>query len=333
MPSFSLSLPLPFFLDGPQTAQHLHVILPYAAMHDSSSQHVLQQLQLPHLGKLLRTLTASTVDDADTDTPTPPHERAVAATWGLPRHQPAWASLTQGICETPCAWITPCHWTTGADQVRMDDPCTLQLSDDDAHALHAVLQPWFQEDGLALQVVTPYLWCVSGAALTDIATASLDRVLLRDVTSWLSKAPSARQLHRLFSEMQMLLYNHSFNVQRTARGLEAVNAFWLHGAGQLSAGELKNAQLKQTTTAVQVIDALRQSALHQDWPAWREAWEKTDAGPLANLCAHIAAGGQASLSLCGESNTRSFHTAPQSLSTKIRKLLKPQRFADLHQAL
>ena len=54
-----------------------------------------------------------------------------------------------------------------------------------------------------------------------------EMVLLRDVSPGLPRAQTARTLHRLHSEVQMLLYTHAFNDRRAERGLQPINAFWL----------------------------------------------------------------------------------------------------------
>jgi hypothetical protein len=59
----------------------------------------------------------------------------------------------------------------------------------------------------------------AASCLMDLATASLERVLRRDVAAWMPESPqrAARTLHRLHSEMQMLLYTHPVNDARGAR--------------------------------------------------------------------------------------------------------------------
>ena len=335
MSSLPPALPLPFTLHtAPSDARHLHLILPYAALLDDSCQHVLKDLALPQLQQLLPLLNTSHVDEGSPEQLTPTHERAVARVWGLDTQTPAWAALSQEqSVYQPSAWMTLCHWTAGADQVRLDDPATLPLDMTDAQALLAVLQPWFEEDGLQLRIVEPGRWLVSGALLTDLRTASLDRVLLRDVSRWMPQSPHARKLQRLHSEVQMLLYNHQFNADRAERGLPPINAFWLHGAGHLSATAWHTAKTQQASTAVQLFDALRQTALRQDWPAWKDAWLAADAGPIAQLLAHVQQGGDATVTLCGESNARSFTTQRRNWLEKIKNRFSPLRFADLHQAL
>jgi len=332
--SASPVLPLPFDIPS-HSASHHHVVLPYAAVLDDSCQLILKDLALPHLEQLLKQLSPAHIDEGEIDTPIPPHERAIAAAWGLDAASPAWAAAASASTDA-CAWMTLCHWTAGADQVRMDDPSTLPIDMADAQTLHAVLAPWFEEDGMQLEIVTPARWRVTGAPLQGLSTASLDRVLLRDVTPWLPSAAiaaNARKLHRLHSEVQMLLYNHAFNAQRTARGVQPINAFWLHGAGQLSTQQATQVQQRQAQMQLLVADDLRQTALRQDWPAWKQAWLATDSGVLAALLRHIQSGGSATLTLCGERHARSYTTARRGLTDKIKNILSPQRFAGLHQAL
>lgn len=326
-------LPLPFDCNAPShKARHLHLILPYAALANDSCQLILKDLALPQLDQLLAQLTPNHSDEGSADSLIPPHERAVAHLWGLHNAAPAWAALAQHS-EQPCAWMTLCHWTAGADQVRLDDPATLPLDMADAQALHAILQPWFEEDGMQLHITEPGRWLITGTALQDLQTASLDRVLLRDVSHWMPQGPHTRKLQRLHSEVQMLLYNHAFNTARAERGQPPINAFWLHGAGQLSAAQLQAAQTLRDVTPVLFVDSLRQAALRQDWPAWKEAWQAADAGPIGQVLAHVQLGGTATVTLCGEQHVRSFTTQRRNWLQKIQNKFQPQRFAGLHQAL
>lgn len=351
------TLPLPFAQHSPtpsatalpaataaaDASAHWHLVLPYAALQDPSCQHVLGQLQapnaLPQLQRVLRSLQAAPArasDDGDEDTPIPPHERAVARAWGLNPQAPAWAAAADNAPanDTPCGWFHPCHWTAGADQVRMDDPSALPLSAEDAQALHAIIAPWFAEDGLQLHIDTPARWRISGAPLAQLPTsAALDRVLLRDVRAWQPSSRHARQLHRLQSEVQMLLYTHPFNDARAQRHQPPINAFWIEGTGSLDDAARSTLRQRQSTHPVTVVDSLRQTALRQDWPAWKRAWQAADAGPIAQLAQHIAQGGSATLVLCGERNARSFTTAPRNWLGRLQQLWGGTSFKDIHPAL
>ena len=321
-----------------------HLFVPYAALPTTGGQQALARLQLPHLERLLARLSLLTQDSGDEDSFDLPHERALARTVGLPATDSgalpwaAWhvrqsggkaaADTLAAPTDAACAFFTPCHWQIRTDHVTLDDPAALQLDEAASRELLAVLAPWFVEDGITLHYDQPTRWLAQGAPLADLATASLERVLHRDLRMWLPDPQRAAQLHRLQSEMQMLLYTHPLNDAREARGLPTVNAFWLHGAGRLQASAAPVSDAKIT-----VHSELRTPALQEDWPAWVQAWHALDAGPIAALAARAARGEAVQLTLSGERSALTWHSAPRSLRQKIAGVFRSQRFADVGQQL
>lgn len=321
----SADLPLPFALPQSDDAAGTrstcpHLILPYAAVEGAPA------VATPQLDALLALLHEQTRDGDDYDSPIPPHERAVARLLRLDTQAPAWAAVG-APAGVPHAWLTPCHLHAGADQVRLDDPAQLQLTLEQAQQLHAILSPWWAEDSLQLEVLTPLLWRVSGAPLAGLRTASLDRVVLRDASLWL---PQTQPFQRLHSEAQMLLYNHPFNDKREAQGLPPINGFWLHGAGTLGS---KHATPANAAADLIVLDSLRQTALRQHWSAWQQAWQAAEAGPISALLAHVRAGGAAQLTLCGEAQAIHFSVARPGLLQRFKAIFSAKRFADLREQL
>lgn len=321
----SADLPLPFALPQSDDAAGTrstcpHLILPYAAVEGAPA------VATPQLDALLALLHEQTRDGDDYDSPIPPHERAVARLLHLDTQAPAWAAVG-APAGVPHAWLTPCHLHAGADQVRLNDPAQLQLTLEQAQQLHAILSPWWAEDGLQLEVLTPLLWRVSGAPLAGLRTASLDRVVLRDASLWL---PQTQPFQRLHSEAQMLLYNHPFNDEREAQGLPPINGFWLHGAGTLGS---KHATPANAAADLIVLDSLRQTALRQHWSAWQQAWQAAEAGPISALLAHVRAGGAAQLTLCGEAQAIHFSVARPGLLQRFKAIFSAKRFADLREQL
>lgn len=324
----------------------LHLIVPYAASHHPGCRHALQTVSLPHLDWLLSHLQRTASDTFDEDHPAMPHERALARALGLPgdgAHAPwaAWHVQQQNQAANAQAWafITPCHWQVGTDHITLLDPQDLALDEAASRALLDVVAPWLQGDGITLAYDQPTRWLASGALLADLATPSLERAQGSDVRGWLqhqaqttgqhsAPAQAAQTWQRLHSELQMLLYTHPFNDARSAQGLLPVNAFWVHGAGRLDTAPKPSA-----VQAVQVQDALRASALRQDWAAWASAWAALDAGPLAQLHAQVARGASAQLTLCGQRNAITWHTGPRSLRHRVSSLFRPQRFMDVREQL
>ena len=317
-----------------------HLLIPYAASRAPGAQEALKGLALPHLDRLLARLSTADASPGEETSLTPPHERALAQALGLGTQDgliawAAWHRLQQGqpTGQTPdeSAWafITPCQWQVTTDHITLHDPAQLGLDEAASRELLAIVAPWFAEDGITLHYDQPTRWLASGPLFANLATASLERVLLRDVRAWMPDAKQARTLHRLHSEMQMLLYTHAFNDARSAQGLPVVNSFWVHGTGALAGPP----PATPSTPPPHMPTTLRDAALRDDWRTWASAWAALDAGPVADLLRQAESGSPVQLTLCGERNTLAFHTAPRTLAQRFQSLFRPQRFTDMREKL
>jgi hypothetical protein len=314
-----------------------HLLIPYAASASPGCQQALQALALPHLDRLLARLSPHPLqsDSGEETSFSAPHERALARALGLPFDDDgripwaAWHRHQHGQSTNGDAWafVTPCQWQVSTDHVTLRGPDQLALDDAASRALLAIVSPWFAEDGITLHYDQPTRWLASSPLFADLATASLERVLQRDVRAWMPDAKEARTLHRLHSEMQMLLYTHAFNDERSERGLPVINSFWVHGTGVLPVPAPSPAS---TPT---VPATLRDAAVNEDWRAWAAAWTALDAGPVAGLLRTAESGTPVQLTLCGERNALDFHTAPRTLAQRFQSLFRPQRFTDMREKL
>lgn len=291
----------------------MHLLVPFASPWSEAGRAALKTLQLPNLQRLLLRLDAGAVDAGDESSLSPPHERALARELGfgggdgrLP-----WAAhfaAIDGIETADLAWglLSPTHWHVGADLVSLADPDALALDDGDSRALFAAVAPLFEADGFVTGYGAPTRWYAAHASLAGLATASLDRVIGRNVDRWLPAAPAARTLRRLQSEVQMLLHVHPLNEAREARGQWPVNSFWLSGCGV--------AQPMRAATGLVVLDALRRPALGEDWSAWRDAWHALDAGPLRDA---LHGDKPLTLSLAGERSAQRFEPAARGWWSRV----------------
>jgi hypothetical protein len=328
-----------------------HLLIPCAAVASEGAQQTLHSLALPHLAALLARLTPDTrrAHWGDETSYSSPSEVALAHSLGLPTEDgripwAAWHRIQSGPAaqpavdgadlpsaeETVWAFVTPCQWQVSTDHIILGDPAQLALDETASRALLAIVQPWFAEDGIHLHYDQPTRWLAHGAPLQGLATASLDRVVRRDLRTWMPRSAdkkATRTLQRLQSEMQMLLYTHAFNDARSEQGLPTVNSFWVHGAGSLSARPAPSAPAPHIDTSLQT------PALREDWHAWAAAWQALDAGPVAQLRQQAEQGQPVRLTLTGERGVQSFHTAPRSLLQKIQSILSPQRFQDVRNKL
>lgn len=318
---------------------HHHLIIPFAASTSEAARQALTGQALPHLERLLTRLRTTHQIQGEETSLSMPHERALAHALCLPDDDgrtpwAAWHCLQPGAPALPgqdrtqaFAFVTPCQWQVSTDHVTLCDPQALALDEAASRALLAIVSPWFAEDGITLHYDQPTRWVAQGAIFDDLPTASLERVLLRDVRPWMPPAASARTLHRLHSEMQMLLYTHAFNETRSEQGLPPVNAFWVHGAGAWT-GEYRTTQTRPT-----LQDDLRGPALREDWAAWTAAWKALDAGPLASLLQRAEQGQPVRLTLCGERGAVTLESYPRALWHRIQGFFMPQRFTSLHDQL
>lgn len=194
----------------------------------------------------------------------------------------------------------------------------------------AAMRPFFEEDGIELHYLEPLRWLAQGQALAQ-PTASLDRVLGRNVDAWLPATPELRTLRRLQNEMQMLLYTHAVNEERQQRRLLPVNSVWFSGSGELQAN---TPETPATPAApLHVARALVPAALAEDWPAYAQAWAQLDATAILALLERQQAGQSVRLSLCGERASLTLQTAPRGLLAQIKQLTRRPAWPGLLQGL
>jgi hypothetical protein len=316
------------------------LLIPFAACSAEAWLPTLQSLppdSLKRLGQLLQGMKLVQTDTLNAESLSPPHERAAARALGLSSPQTLdglipWAArdaaeMLQAGNDKAWAWVTPCHWAMGHLHATLSDPAALQLQESESRALLAIMQPYFETDGITLHyadTLGPGRWLAEGEQFRHLATASLDRVLARNVDAWLPNTKDAGPLRRLQNEMQMLLYTHPFNDERAARRQLPVNSIWISGTGALPADQKPRARAE-----ISVPRSLAQAVFREDWAGYAQAWATLDAGEIAGLLARHRAGETVQLTLCGEQSAQTFQTHRAGLWTRISSLLSPLRTLDL----
>ncbi|MEO7401168.1 MAG: hypothetical protein ABIV07_10450 [Polaromonas sp.] len=311
------------------------MIIPFAGCSAEGWLPALQALpreNLGQLGRLLQGMAVLQTDRQDAATLSPPHERALARALGLasdttPDGLLPWAAKDAAEHmparhDKAWAWVTPCHWAMGHLHATLSDPAALALGEDESRALLAIMQPYFETDGITLHFLSPERWLAEGELFRHLPTASLDRVLARNVDAWLPDAKNAGPLRRLQNEMQMLLYTHSFNDAREARRQLPVNSFWLSGTGALPAA-YGPAPLDVTAPR-----DLAQAVFREDWTAYGEAWAGLDSGAIAQLLARQRSGESVRLTLCGEHSAQTLATSPKGFFARISSIFATTSILD-----
>jgi hypothetical protein len=298
----------------------MQLIVPFAGVLSEAGRHAAQELSLPHLERVLAAASAQSPLGHDERSLSAPHELALAQSLGWPLADGLlpWAARTaqrDGLAPSTHALglLTPVHLHLGTEQVTLTDPAQLALDDVDARALFGALQPLFGDAGFGLHWGHATRWYVEHDSLGQLATASLDRVIGRNVDPWLPPARDARAWQRLLSEAQMLLHTHDVNQRREARGAPTVNSLWLSGCG--------GARPSATSDEPAIDDRLRAPALGEEWAAWSDAWRTLDAGPLAQL---LDAPDGVTLTLAGERRAMSFALHSPSGWQRVRTAWRRQ---------
>jgi hypothetical protein len=296
----------------------MHLMIPFASALSDACTHTLRDLSLPRLAKLTSMLTPTARWGSDEYSLSPPHEQAMATAFGWPSDDGRlpWAAhlaRADGLDPGERAWglLTPAHWHVGRDHISLADPAALKLSEAQSRTLFEAVRHLFESEGFTLAYGAPVRWYAAHDTLDGLPTASLDRVIGRNIDLWLPTHPQARLVRRLQNEVQMLLYNHPLNDEREARGELPVNSFWLSGCGRR--------QEPLITEEITVDESLRAPLLDGDWAAWADAWRALDAGPVANLLAANSRTTPVSLTLCGERHAQRFDRAPASAWQRITR--------------
>jgi hypothetical protein len=296
----------------------MHLLIPFANCNSEACTTERRRLRLPHLEKLLARLAPGPLISGDEFSLSTPHERVLARALGLPLTDGLipWAALQAQPAEGAWGFIAPCHWRAGGSRVAMTGVEMTDFSANESKALLAAMQPYFEEDGISLHYRLPGSWLARSELFAELATASLDRVLGRDIANWLPQGPGAARLRRLQAEMQMLLHTHPVNEARQERGLQPINSFWLTGTGVLAKSQ------KEVALEAHPIEifSLREAALHDDWPAWSRAWQTLDKIELSSLLMALKQGGNIQLTLCGERNAQTFYSTQSSTWKGLKNL-------------
>jgi hypothetical protein len=291
----------------------VHLIVPFASPLSDAGRATLAQLQTPRLDAWLARSTEQARDDGDEWALAPPHERVFARTLGWADGPTPWAARQAAadgieVGDRPWGLLTPVHWRVGADAVHLADPRALALDEATSRLLFDAVRPLFEGEGFALAWGAPLRWYASHPLLADFPTASLDRVIGRNVDRWLPAQREARLVRRLQNEVQMLLYTHPANEQREAAGLLPVNSFWLSGCGAAVPEAAHDAVLDERLAA---------PALAEDWSGWTAAWAALDAS--------LGSRAPVTLTLCGERSALTLAPGTPSLWRRLARPFQPPR--------
>jgi hypothetical protein len=300
------STEIPQVIEGRTPTRHW--VIAYAAPDSealrAAMNNALDTLYLPNLQKLLRRMAC--VSKLST---TPEGVSAF-----LMPHESAPQLMGARPLLGKEAIMTPCHWQVGMNEVILLNPKELALNEDESRQLLSAIQPYFEEDGLQVVYESPLVWRVTGDLLDGLPLASIDRVVGQNIKPWMPEHQRAKTLQRLQSEMQMLLYQHPVNDERSLKGRWTVNSFWLHRRLE---------QLYPDSADFGVALDLRETVGPFNAKLWQQAWQHLDATLCTSLYQALDQNHEISLSLCSETTWRHYRPQAASWLNKLQRLIQP----------
>jgi hypothetical protein len=299
----------------------MHVVVPFAVPSSDAARSVWRALSWSGARRWWEPRRRVAREVGAIDDWSAPHERALAAALGWAQAADgliplaALAAAEDGVPDDgrPLAWLTPSHWHLGTEQIGMTDPQALQLDEATSRTLFDAAAPLFTSEGYGVAWASATRWYLMHEELATTRTASLDRVIGRNVDPWLGSG--ARRLRRLQNEVQMLWHDHPANTERERAGLPVVNSVWISGSGPRLALPAPSAD------APAVEPRLRSAALAEDWSAWAQAW--------AVLDREWGEAPPQRLTLCGEAGWATFDLEPRGLPQSAVPAGPPGRWGAL----
>jgi hypothetical protein len=150
--------------------------------------------------------------------------------------------------------------------------------------------------------------------LDGLPLASIDRVVGQNIKPWMPEHQRAKTLQRLQSEMQMLLYQHPVNDERSLKGRWSVNSFWMHRSVE---------QLYPDASDLNVVLNLRENMQASNPKLWQQEWQHLDATLCQSLSQALNQNHDVSLTLCSETSWRHYRPQPVSWLNKLHRLIQP----------
>jgi hypothetical protein len=265
--------------------------------------------------------------------------------------------------DAPIASISAAYDGLQQDNWLRADPVNLRLQRDqmllssvlptaeEAAQLCASLNEYFAGQGMQFFAPHPQRWYVRLDVQPKILTTPLTELFGCNVRGDLLTGEDAAHWHKLFNEIQIMLYVHPVNDAREARGEPTINSVWLWGEGKLVEPLRKDYQavssddelVKMFSNSADipfsawdkqwhesegkqllVWTGLRAAIQRGDLSAWRDAMQAFEIGYAQPLWQALQSGkiSQIKIDVLAGDNSRSFKVIP-SAAWKVWRRSKP----------
>ncbi|OHC63324.1 MAG: hypothetical protein A2040_18085 [Rhodocyclales bacterium GWA2_65_19] len=208
----------------------VHLVIPDLFLQQELAAEICAGMRLPALEKLLARGHGEALPDASL-------ESVLCGAFGVPcageLPLASIAAAFDGLGEGCWLCADPVHLRLQGSQMLL--LADMDVAADEAGELCTALNAYFAGQGMEFFAPHPQRWYVRLGSPPQIDTVPLSQAAGRNVSGLLPGGADAAHWHRLFNEMQMLLFAHPVNEAREARGALPLNSVWLWGGGHLAA--------------------------------------------------------------------------------------------------
>ncbi|MCP5245756.1 MAG: phosphoglycerate mutase [Burkholderiales bacterium] len=127
----------------------------------------------------------------------------------------------------------PVHLRVEQNHIMLADSHAFELTQEEAIQFTGVINQHLRNDDITFLPFHPYRWYIRLTNTPEILTHALNSAACKNINTLLPTGKDSVKWHRIFNEIQMLLYDHPLNQVRIARNQIAINSIWFWGGGHL----------------------------------------------------------------------------------------------------
>jgi hypothetical protein len=215
---------------------NLNLLVPNLFWPDSSQTEIYHELSAPSLEALLSKSTA---------TMNPPQEIEawLCKEFNVAKHQNDWPIAPLMLhTDAPALaktskdfWMRadPVHLRIEQNHIMLADSQAFKISIEEAEQMVQDLNHNLGNHNLSFFPSHPDRWYIRTPKTPEIFTHTLSHVTCKNINNFLPSGAESIVWHRIFNEIQMLLYEHPVNQARESRGELAINSVWFWGGGNM----------------------------------------------------------------------------------------------------
>jgi len=247
----------------------VHLVIPDLFLPKDFAAEVCADLRLPALESLLGKGRSEILEPVAL-------EDRLCEMFGLPCRDDAPIAPISAAFDGLAAgcWLRadPVHLRLQRDQMLL--LANSEISAEEAGQMCASLNEYFAGQGMEFFAPHPQRWYVRLDSLPDIRTRPISQVIGGDVRGALPTGANAAHWHRVFNEIQMLLYAHPYNESRDERGVLTINSVWLWGTGHSENVPLQKNY--RNASSDEVLVEMLAAAAGVPFSAWAGNWQDTE---------------------------------------------------------